>query len=254
MKVLILGNGISRALFASAINDWQGEVWGCNRAYLDYGKKLTLIAGHRDVMDDASDYRKLNALSYKIIGSIIEGPIDCKLTCNVEFRKDTGTTLVAEALTHGYDVELVGFDLGGKDIYSPNHQMFNKTSWVRRWRKLFSVFDSNKVTFWGYDHKPFILSNMPADTYALKYNNSKAHIDNPEYEKLLSVYTDAYYKALWDRLPKVALKNIGKREWTFNCVTELFKPEHIAYVPRGTALKAIADYPRDFIIMESTHA
>jgi len=53
-KVLLLGNGISRLLYKDYINKWKGEIWACNRAFLEYGDRITRIAGHDEVMEEAA--------------------------------------------------------------------------------------------------------------------------------------------------------------------------------------------------------
>jgi hypothetical protein len=115
-EILILGNGVSRLPFDMDIRKWPKTLWGCNRSYLDYGKELDGLFGHEEVMKEAERYRVINGLHYEILGTS-ENPFTCKDL----FRKDTGTTLVAEALTRGMRVNVVGFDLGGLDVYSQGH-------------------------------------------------------------------------------------------------------------------------------------
>jgi hypothetical protein len=140
--VLILGNGISRLEFDDKIRAFTGDIWACSRAYIDYGDIISALAGHGDVMQEAKDNRDIHGHKYRIFG------IDEHYTCFDLFRKDTGTTLVAEALTRGHDVIVCGFDLGGLDLYSPGHEKKNKSTWVQRWRILFREVGHDRITFW----------------------------------------------------------------------------------------------------------
>lgn len=238
--VLILGNGLSRLEFDEKIRAFPGEVWACNRAYLDYGDVISALAGHLDVMQEARDNRDELGQKYRIFG------IDEDLTCPALFRKDTGTTLVAEALTRGNDVIVCGFDLGGLDLYSPGHEKKNKSTWVQRWRLLFREFDPARVTFWGYDHKPFILSNRPAVEYFRDYSRGRPHVKNGSYQEIIKKWKGDYSR-ICDKIPRVLFRNIGRRDWVF---AEFQLIEHgEAVIPESLARKYLDLYPREFEIL-----
>lgn len=184
METLILGNGISRLSFKDIIYNWPGEVWGCNRAYLDFPKKLTHLHGHADVMELAKEYREEGQHSYKVFG---EGEL--KLTCPPEYHTDTGTTLIAEALSQGRSIAVCGFDLGGLDIHSPGLEKVDKHNWVDRWRKIVKEFGSDKIRFIGFGHLPFIESRESITKYSKKYIAGKPHIYDKEYIEAFELWT-----------------------------------------------------------------
>ncbi len=243
MAILILGNGLSRLSFDERIHAWEGEVWGCNRIYLDYGAVLSGIAGHDDVMVEAARARDANGYQYRIMGTD-EDPY----TCRPIFRKDTGSTLVAEALTRGESVEVCGFDLGGLDVYSPGHEKKNKSSWVQRWRLILSEFGADRVTFWGHDHKPFILSNRPAVEYYRAYTKGKPHIAGDEYDEIVKGWKNDYSR-VYDALPSVLLKNIGRRDWKLAELDGILSTGDCAKLPEPLAQKYVDLYRKDFAIL-----
>lgn len=184
-NVLILGNGISRLSFDENIRLYAGEIWGCNRVFLEYGDILTRIAGHRDAMEEAAQHRLKNGCRYEIYGGHLSKRCNAKsFTVAPEWITDTGTTMVAQALHEGLDVEVCGFDLGGADVLSPGIESQQKTQWVTRWRRLLAVYGSDRVTFWGHDHKPYLLSNSSAMKYANAYLRGRPHIPTDEYREL----------------------------------------------------------------------
>lgn len=241
MTVLILGNGLSRLAFHEAILAYNGPVWGCNRVYLDYGDTIDALAGHADVMEEARSWRDSHGQSFDIFG------IDEGLIAPDIYRKDTGTTLVAEALTRGFNVIVCGFDLGGFDVYSPGHEKKNKTTWVQRWRLIFRKFDPDRVTFWGYDHKPFLLSDAPAATYSRKYTRGENHIPDEAYQKTVKSWTGDYSR-VFALVPQVYLKNIGKREWKFLESDEQLRVGRRILLPEEIAKKYVALYRGEFEI------
>lgn len=243
-EILILGNGLSRLSFEDKIRSFDGTIWACNRAYLDFGDIIHGLSGHTDVMVEAARYRDDNGLSYTIIGTD-ENP----LTCKDLYRKDTGSTLVAEALTRGYSVNVCGFDLGGPDVYSPGHDKKNKTSWVQRWRLILAEFGADNVSFWGYDHKPFILSNRPAVEYFRSYSRGKPHVASDEYRKAFASWTGDY-TAIWARIPCVLLENIGRREWKFYETSQKLDTGESIRLPKDVAEKYHALYPGEFNIKD----
>ena len=237
--VLILGNGISRLAYEKEIRDFRGEVWGCNRVYLDYGNKITALAGHADVMQEARDARDALGHKYDIFG------IDVEFFCPPLFQKDTGTTLVAEALTQNKKVICCGFDLGGLDVYSPGHENKNKTTWVQRWRLILDKFGEGNVSFLGYNHKPFLLGREPAGTYSAKYTRGQSHIEDEGYKKLRDEWENDYSR-IKDLVPCTFLTNTSDREWTFSEGT--VKAGESIILPKTCAEKYLALYPRDFIM------
>ena len=241
-EILILGNGISRIPFDQDIRKWPGLLWGCNRAYLDFGVELDALAGHEDVMREAEKYRDAHGMKYQILGSP-ENPYTCKDL----YRKDTGTYLVAEALTRGLKVNVVGFDIGGLDLYSPGHEKHNKTAWVNRWRIILRDFGPERVTFWGYDHKPFLLSHRHPSEYARNYMHGKTHIENGQYAQMVKAW-DNNYDRIYALIPHVALRNIGERCWHLaegNVVIDMGESK---IVPECVAEKYATLYSKDFII------
>jgi len=160
-EVLILGNGASRIFYRDFINKWEGEMWACNRAYRDFGQDLTRLTGHQKVLAEAEKFRDVNGWKYEIWGGhhgAILSENWHRFSAPVELLKDSGSTLVAQALEEKYDKILVcGFDFGGFDLYSPIEKQ-NKVNWVQRWRNIALRYGLDSVIFIGYDHKPYLLS------------------------------------------------------------------------------------------------
>lgn len=204
--------------------------------------ELDALAGHEDVMREAEKYRDAHGLKYQILGSV-ENPYTCKPL----FQKDTGTTLVAEALTRGLKVNVVGFDLGGLDLYSPGHEKKNKTTWVNRWRLILRKFGSDRVTFWGYDHKPFLLSHKHPSEYARSYMHGKPHIDNDQYDKIAKAW-DNDYSRIYALIPHVVLRNVGKRVWHFAECNIVIDSGEAKTIPECIAEKYATLYRKDFVI------
>lgn len=186
-KVLIVGNGVSRQeqKVDQFIRDWkEDELWACNWAYKEYDSgdlpRLDLLIGDYTSLKESvpfiaekgwntAIYGK-NARSYSLSG-VKQPPID------QHFIRDSGTTLVAMALELKYDeVYIAGFDLGGKDIYQPKHDKRNKSIWVENWRRILKHYGLAPICFVGFDHKPFIMSDKPSDSYAQIYMRGKNHI------------------------------------------------------------------------------
>lgn len=210
-ETLILGNGISRLSYVELINNWPGEVWGSNRAYLDFPKKITRLTGHLDVMKDAREYRKKNQCNFEIWGGHLgdKNSFDNHFDCPSQFRKDSGITLVAQALHEDKNVSVCGFDLGGPDIHSPGLENHLKHNWVQRWRKLFEVYDHNRVTFIGYDHKPYLFSGRSSMQYSQRYRDNRPHIIDIDYLKIWKKWTGRDYKYLGGEIVKVKYKKNG---------------------------------------------
>lgn len=189
-QVLILGNGLSRKLFEQQIAQWEGELWACNYAYIEsFAPKLTRLTGHVEVLKQALAYKAEHGLTFEVwVGNLgVRGLESCTLfTCPGEFRKDSGTTLVAQALHENYDVQCCGFDLGGADCISPELWKQDKHSWVERWRAIGSKWGWDHVTFWGHDHKPFLQSKLSSRAYARRYMDGTPHIPGDAYAALFA--------------------------------------------------------------------
>ena len=182
-ETLVLGNGISRLSFDKLIREWPGEVWGCNRAYLEFPDKLARLTGHTEVLIEARKYRNEHRLSFELWGGHLGHSLetDKAFTCPHEFRKDSGTTLVAQALHEGKNVAVCGFDLGGPDIHSPGIEKQSKHQWVERWRAIVKRYGSDRIRFIGFDHMPYILSGRASQAYANRYRDGKPHIIDDDY-------------------------------------------------------------------------
>ncbi len=220
-SVLILGNGISRLLHEDMIKSWSGELWACNYAFLEWGDKITRLTGHVDVLEEAATYRERHGYTFEIwTGNLglfkSEAPYIKLFTCPRVMKKDSGTTLVAQALTEGFDkILLCGFDIGGRDIYSRKLHTQEKTAWVNRWQLLRRVFGTqfeSAIQFIGYDHKPMILKGSSKDTYSLRYKRGLPHIPDPEYVALFNLL---YGERQYEHAPKVLVRYLrdGKAGW-----------------------------------------
>jgi len=214
-EILILGNGISRISFHDLIVDWPGEVWGCNRAYLDYPKKLTRLTGHTDVMYEADENRKANNLFFEIWGGHLGklGAADKAFTCSKRFCKDSGTALIAQALHEGHQIAVCGFDLGGPDIHSPGLENVDKHNWVKRWRLLLETYGRKRIRFIGYDHLPFLLSGRRSNEYSDYYRRGKPHIYDADYIEAWEKWSGKKafdYKEIFEMKVKVKYTKTGQ--------------------------------------------
>lgn len=210
-NVLILGNGISRLAYVDLIKAWIGEVWGCNRIYLDFPKILTRITGHENVMQDAKKCREENQHNYEIWGGHLGANKAAEKTfnCLPQFKKDSGITMVAQGLHEGHNITVCGFDLGGPDIHSPGLEKHLKHNWVQRWRKLFEVYDHTRVRFIGYDHKPYLFSGRSSMQYSQRYRDDRPHIIELVYLETWKKWTGKDYCYLGGETVKVKYKKNG---------------------------------------------
>lgn len=201
--VMIVGNGISRLLYRDEICAWTGEMWACNWIFeeqmrppapMTFGQRLTRLTGHVDVMEKADAWKPAHNGTFEIwSGHLGVGRPGWRVfTCPPSLRKDSGTTLVAQALQEKRpEIICVGFDLGGKDVLSENGDKADKRSWVMRWRTLQKVYSLQTVRFVGHDHKPFILDQgRDPREYARKYMYRQPHIPDPAYVALYNKFSD----------------------------------------------------------------
>lgn len=191
-RVLILGNGISRIYFPKVTEIWQDEIWACNWAYQEYldGSlpRLDLLIGDYICLKKVIRHKGVDLKGVKILGKSersleleeVQRPNSSK-----KYYNDSGSTAVVHALNEGYDeIYLLGFDLGGADIYQQNHHLRNKKMWLRNWRTIERDYGLDKVFFIGFDHKKIIKSPYPDDVYSLKYMRGQDHLDG-EYDNLI---------------------------------------------------------------------
>lgn len=187
-KVLILGNGISRKNHMDFVKSWDDEIWGCNWVFKERisGElhRLDRLLGDYKALIQAQDAKNQYGFEYEIIHkdtpkSLQHFPEASAISDYGMQRKDvadSGSALVRLALKEGYDeVYLVGFDLGGQDIYIKDHEKRNKSSWVRSWRKIAQEFGLDRIHFVGYDHSEYITSNLPDNYYAEFYTRGMNH-------------------------------------------------------------------------------
>jgi hypothetical protein len=170
------------------VQKWDGEIWGCNSIYLEIASgdipRLDTFIGDKPALLEALEYKKKYGFNYRVIAktnAMEKIPGTVKLPIPRQFVGDSGSTLVVIALTEGFDeVCLVGFDLGGKDMYVKNHEKRNKSRWIKNWRRINQYFGLEKIHFIGKDHKPFILSNEPEDKYAKVYMYGGDHLSEDD--------------------------------------------------------------------------
>lgn len=185
-RVLILGNGKSRLNQKGFISTWKDGIWGCNRIFNEYSElpRLNRVTGDLHGLKGLIDFKRINKASYEIYAkkAYIERFPKARLksfTVPNEFQNDSGTSLIAQALFEGYDkIYVAGFDLGGPDVYVKMHEHRNKTAWVNRWRAIYFEFGLDRVHFVGKNHKDFIMSTLPANTYSKIYTRGGDHLNS----------------------------------------------------------------------------
>jgi len=186
-SVLILGNGKSRLEYKDFIKNWEDEIWACNRAFLELATgelpRLDRLIGDLSALKLAVEFKQKYDATFDIYVRknfhLTELKTEAQVvTISDEYVKDSGTTFVVQALYENYDeIVLIGFDLGGPDIYIKNHELKNKKTWISRWKKIAKDFGLDRITFMGTDHKKFILSGIPSSQYVKKYIKGKEHLD-----------------------------------------------------------------------------
>lgn len=167
-KMLLIGNGVSRLqdYVIQYINDWEDDIWIFNLGYLDFGKRATRWSGHKELIEVVYQYKQFHKAKYIIYtNEITDIPHN---QFSHEELYDSGSTAVKQALLEGFDCYLVGFDLGGADVYSPGHEKLNKIVWVERmyyiWRR-----NKDRVHFIGIDHSE-VFAKKDFSYYYRKYN------------------------------------------------------------------------------------
>jgi hypothetical protein len=154
LKVLLLGNGISRLLFADRIRSFDGEVWGCNFIFLEYGDRLDRIVGHEYVMHQANLWKKLHNFRYDVHWHHEWPEISKKIKGN------SGMFLVCMALEENYDITMCGYDFSGKDVYSP-HQDIRPSGARRRWELAQKYYGKFPVQWWGVNPTKHPVTDIP---------------------------------------------------------------------------------------------
>lgn len=202
--VLILGNGISRLSHVDAIRAYDGEVWGCNYVFHEFPEKLTRLTGHVEPMIEAQEWKEKYGYRYEIYTGVLtkKRPDWHSFTCAHRWLRDSGTSLVAQALHEGRHVIACGFDLGGPDVYAPDQWRVNKESWVRRWAEIILQWGGKRITFWGHDHREYLdmvnAGRRTASAYANKYGRKMPHIPGDEYRDLHEQYVGAPPRPAFD--------------------------------------------------------
>ena len=177
--MLLVGNGVSRLKpeVQKYIQDWiknrTGEIWIFNYAYKEFGKKATRWSGHKELIEVVYQYKQFHKAKYIIYtNEITDIPHN---QFSHDYLYDSGSTAVRQALIDGFDCYLVGFDLGGADVYCPEHYKINKTMWVKR---MYQIWFSNqdRVHFIGVDHSN-IFRSRKFWLYYSKYSKSINHLE-----------------------------------------------------------------------------
>lgn len=172
-KMLLIGNGVSRLKpeVQKYIQDWidnnTGEIWIFNYAYKEFGKKATRWSGHVELLPEVNKYKKMKKAKFEIYTNTQTKIKHTEYTH--DYLLDSGSAAVRQALIDGFDCYLVGFDLGGADVYCPEHFKINKTGWVKR---MYQIWFSNqdRVHFIGIDHSQ-IFESRRFHEYYLKYKD-----------------------------------------------------------------------------------
>lgn len=170
--MLLIGNGVSRLKpeVQKYIQDWidnnTGEIWIFNYAYKEFGQVATRWGGHVELLEEVNKYKKKYKCNYEIYTNA-ETKIPHKNFDHL-FLFDSGTTALRQALLEEYDCWLVGFDLGGADVYCPEHYKINKTGWVKR---MYQIWFNNqdRIHFIGVDHSE-IFRTRRFEQYYQKYS------------------------------------------------------------------------------------
>lgn len=147
MTILVLGNGVSRLAFDDQIKAWDGEIWGCNRAYLDYGTRLSRVATDSVAMlEELRAYRAGTRATFEIWGwGKVAASADREFTSPGALRSNSGQMLAMQAVEEGHEALLCGFDFGGEDIYLGD--LGEKPGWRRKWGKILDHYGPEPFRF-----------------------------------------------------------------------------------------------------------
>lgn len=119
-RVLILGNGISRNsdIDKKVIHNWNGEIWGCNKAYTENLPFTRIGTVHKEVALDALQYKKKHNRQYEVWCKDYEQKGIKKFYIQNK-GGNTGYLFIKQALYEEFDeIVLSGFDFGGEDFYT----------------------------------------------------------------------------------------------------------------------------------------
>lgn len=191
-EVMIIGNGVSRLIpeLKKAIDGYNplNDFWCCNWSLREFWERTTLWTGHQELYSFAEKLIETSKKTFRILSGVASGPKYVTPKCSRKYWRDSGTTLVAEALALGYQgVVVAGMDLGGPDMYSPNWAGC-KTVWVRRWYQLFMDYGTDRVRFLGQDHLPVIMHPERHKEYHRLLAHSHPHITYPGYKAIYLQY------------------------------------------------------------------
>ena len=148
--------------------------------------------GHKKWMDLANEAKLKNGWTFDVWCSLEDNIVDFPhkmFTIDEKFWHNAGTTFVTQALHEGYKVWVIGFDLGGFDIYGYDVVYGSHDPWVKRWRDIEKYYGLENVTFIGYNHKPYILSDQSIGQYTKHYKRAnRPHIKTDEYIRLFEQF------------------------------------------------------------------
>ncbi len=185
---LILGNGLSRLDHMDFVNRFDGSVYGSNWIFKELVngslRKLDKINGEYDALEKANEAKTEYGFLYELWGfnpNTYHIPGITKYDKILpQYSSNSGLNWVVKLLMERQvdKIFLVGFDMGGKDLFVPNHDHYDKTDWVRKWRLVLHDFGHDRIQFIGKDHLPFLLSNEDPAKYAKMYLLGEDHITN----------------------------------------------------------------------------
>lgn len=172
MEVLVLGNGSSRLEHDELIRSWPGEVWGCNRVYVDYSSILTRVAtDSADMLGELHRHRAETGAKFETWawGKVAEAGADQRFTSPGELRSNSGTMLAMQAAEEGASAALCGFDMGGDDVYLGD--LGSKPGWLDKWRNAIDHYGPGRFRFIGHDHMPNLIGRYSMKKVKVKFTN-----------------------------------------------------------------------------------
>ena len=171
-EVLVLGNGGSRLQYDGLIRSWQGEIWGCNRVYTDYGHQLARIATDSILMlQEIHRYRDETGADFETWawGKVADAGSDRRFTSPGTLRANSGAMLAMQAIEEGHSVALCGFDMGGPDIYLGD--LGSKPGWLQKWRAIVRHYGPDRFRFIGFDHMPGLMTEQEERMVKVRFKN-----------------------------------------------------------------------------------